>query len=46
MTTVRGALVQCTWAGDKDGMIEKHVRYIADAAKQGAKVMCLQELFY
>src|SRR5438552_10414409 len=46
MTTVRAALVQCAWTGDKDSMIQKHVRYIADAAKQGAKVMCLQELFY
>jgi len=27
-------------------MIEKHVKYIQDAARQGAQVMCLQELFY
>src|ERR671935_369129 len=46
MTTLRAALVQCAWTGDKDSMVEKHVRYIADAAKQGAQVMCLQELFY
>src|SRR5712691_4476104 len=46
MTTVRAALVQCVWAGDKDSMIQKHLRYLDDAAKQGAKVMCFQELFY
>src|SRR5437588_2388529 len=46
MTTVKAALVQCAWTGDKDSMIERHARYIADAAKQGAQVMCLQELFY
>ncbi len=43
---VRGALVQCTYTGDKKSMIDKHVSYIEAAAKQGAQVMCLQELFY
>jgi beta-ureidopropionase len=43
---VKAALAQAGWTGDKDSMIEKHVRYIADAARQGAQVMCLQELFY
>jgi beta-ureidopropionase len=46
MTTVKAALVQCAWTGDKDSMIERHVKYIADAAKQGAQVLCMQELFY
>src|SRR5947209_17530470 len=46
MTTVKAALVQCAWTGDKDSMISKHAKYIAAAAKQGAQVMCLQELFY
>ena len=46
MTTVKAALVQCAWTGDKDSMVAKHVRYIEQAAKQGAQVMCLQELFY
>src|SRR5213592_1020246 len=46
MTTVRAALVQCAWTGDKDSMVAKHVKYIEQAAKQGAQVMCLQELFY
>ena len=43
---VRGALVQTTWTGDKDSMIEKHVEYARQAAQQGAQVMCFQELFY
>lgn len=43
---VRGALVQTTWTGDKQSMIDKHVSHVADAAKQGAQVMCFQELFY
>ncbi len=43
---VKGALIQATWTGDKDSMIEKHVKYAHEAAKQGAQVMCFQELFY
>lgn len=43
---IRAALVQTTWTGDKQSMIDKHVRHIEDAAKQGARVMCFQELFY
>src|SRR5207247_11059096 len=46
MTKVKAALVQCAWTGDKDSMIERHTKHIGDAAKQGAQVMCLQELFY
>ncbi len=44
--TVRGALLQATWTGDKQSMIEKHCNYVEQAAKQGAQVMCFQELFY
>lgn len=43
---VRGALVQASWTGDKDSMIEKHVEYARKAAQEGAQVMCFQELFY
>lgn len=43
---VRAALVQTTWTGDKTSMIDKHAAYVADAARQGAQVMCFQELFY
>ncbi len=46
MTTVRAALVQTTWTGDKDSMIDKHEEYARDAAAQGAQVICFQELFY
>jgi beta-ureidopropionase len=43
---VRGALIQATWTGDKQSMIDKHVAYVEKAAKDGAQVMCFQELFY
>lgn len=44
--TVRGALLQATWTGDKESMIDKHIKYARQAAEQGAQVMCFQELFY
>ena len=44
--TVRAALLQATWTGDKDSMIEKHLQYAGEAAGRGAQVMCFQELFY
>jgi N-carbamoylputrescine amidase len=43
---VRAALVQTTWTGSKETMIDKHVNYVHQAAQQGAHVMCFQELFY
>ena len=43
---VRGALLQASWTGDKESMIEKHINYARQAAEQGAQVMCFQELFY
>src|SRR5437867_76482 len=51
---VRAALIQarCDTAADaplpaiKQAMIEKHLALLDLAAKQGAKVTCLQELFY
>ena len=43
---VRAALVQTKWTGDKESMIEVHEKYAREAAAQGAKVMCFQELFY
>jgi beta-ureidopropionase len=46
MTTIRAALVQAEWTGDKESMIEAHEQYARDAAAQGAKVICFQELFY
>ncbi len=43
---VRGALLQATWTGDKQSMIDKHIAYVEQAAQGGAQVMCFQELFY
>ena len=52
--TVRGGLIQATLCEPvtsgvekvKQAMIDKHVALIAQAADQGAQVLCLQELFY
>src|SRR6202050_4909296 len=51
---VRGGLIQATLAEPatspiekiKKAMVDKHVALIAEAAKRGAQVLCLQELFY
>ncbi|NUP90638.1 MAG: acyltransferase [Candidatus Sumerlaeia bacterium] len=51
---VRGALIQATLCEStvkpveqiKRAMIDKHVALIEKAAKEGAQVVCLQELFY
>jgi N-carbamoylputrescine amidase len=43
---VRAALVQAGWTGDKDTMVKNAVDAIHRAAAEGAKVVCLQELFY
>ena len=45
-STVRAALVQTTWTGDKETMIKAHEEYAREAASQGARVICFQELFY
>ncbi len=44
--TVRAALVQSRWTGDKDSMIKANVELAREAAAQGAQVLCFQELFY
>ena len=46
MSTIRAALVQTTWTGDKETMIKAHEEYARQAAEQGARVLCFQELFY
>jgi N-carbamoylputrescine amidase len=43
---VRAALLQTDWPGTKESMIDKHEAAVHEAAKQGAQVMCFQELFY
>jgi N-carbamoylputrescine amidase len=45
MSTVRAALVQAEWTGDKESMVDKNVAYAREAAAQGAKVLCFQEIF-
>jgi N-carbamoylputrescine amidase len=42
---VRAALVQAQWAGDKDLMTKNAIRSVQQAAAEGARVVCLQELF-
>jgi N-carbamoylputrescine amidase len=46
MTTIRAAITQTTWTGDKESMIAKHEQFARDAAAQGAQIICFQELFY
>src|SRR4051794_24219639 len=46
MTTVRAAISQTTWTGDKDSMLDKHEQFARDAHAQDAQVICFQELFY
>ncbi|MGV8876526.1 MAG: nitrilase-related carbon-nitrogen hydrolase [Rhodoglobus sp.] len=46
MTTVRAAITQTTWTGDKESMIQKHEQFARDAHAQGAQIICFQELFY
>ena len=43
---VRAALVQAAWTGDQESMITKSIDLAKKAAKDGAKVLCFQELFY
>jgi beta-ureidopropionase len=42
---VRAALVQASWAGDKETMTKNAIGSVQQAAAEGAKVVCLQELF-
>src|SRR5206468_616543 len=44
--TVRGSLVQASWTGDKESMIQKHEERAHAAADQGAQFILFQELFY
>ncbi|WP_106399069.1 nitrilase-related carbon-nitrogen hydrolase [Actinocorallia populi] len=43
---IRAALVQTNWTGDKESMIKAHEEYARQAAEEGAKAVCFQELFY
>lgn len=44
--TVRAALAQASWSGEKEAMVKKAIDAISDAKNRGAQVLCLQELFY
>ena len=44
-TTVRIGLVQSACTADREANIARAIAGIAEAAKQGAQVVCLQELF-
>src|ERR1700744_2658211 len=46
MTVVRAAITQTTWTGDKESMLDKHEQFARSAAKDGAQIVCFQELFY
>jgi N-carbamoylputrescine amidase len=39
-------LIQTRGLSDKKAMLDKHVAYIEQAAKQGAQITCLQEIFF
>jgi beta-ureidopropionase len=42
---VNAALIQMKCGENKEEIMERTCRYISDAAKQGANIVCLQELF-
>ncbi|MBI2943187.1 MAG: acyltransferase [Candidatus Wallbacteria bacterium] len=42
---VRAALIQAATEYTKEKCVKKHVKLIAEAAKKGAKMVCLQEVF-
>lgn len=45
-STVRAAITQVAWTGDKESMIAKHEQLARDAAAQGVQIIGFQELFY
>ena len=42
---VRAALVQTAWTGDYESMLETNIEYARQAADDGTKVLCFQEIF-
>ena len=42
---VRSALVQAAWTGDYESMLDTNITYARQAADDGAKVLCFQEIF-
>lgn len=43
--TVRAAIVQTSWTGDRESMINAHIEYAREAAAQGARIIGFQEVF-
>ena len=43
---VKAAILQTSWTGSKDSMLDLHEKYMREAAAAGVQVMCFQELFY
>ncbi|GGF33619.1 hydrolase [Williamsia phyllosphaerae] len=43
--TVRAAIVQTSWTGDRETMIAAHIDYAREAALQGAQIIGFQEVF-
>src|SRR5215813_4175936 len=43
---IRAAIAQTNWTGDRESMTKAHEDYARQAAAQGARVICFQELFY
>ncbi|WP_067667502.1 nitrilase-related carbon-nitrogen hydrolase [Nocardia miyunensis] len=46
MTTIKAAITQATWTGDRESMLVKHEKFVEAAAAEGVQVICFQELFY
>jgi beta-ureidopropionase len=42
---VRSALVQAAWTGDYESMLDTNIQYARQAAEEGARVLCFQEIF-
>jgi beta-ureidopropionase len=42
---LRAALVQTAWTGDYESMLATNTEYARQAANEGAKVLCFQEIF-
>jgi beta-ureidopropionase len=46
MSTVRAAITQVAWTGDKETMTQRHEELAREAASQGVQIIGFQELFY
>ncbi len=46
MNTVRAAVTQVAWTGDKESMIAKHEQLLRQAVADGVQIIGFQELFY